>query len=60
MKPKLKSKTIRTAIIIAVLGAIEVNFHLLQSVLGDYYGVSYIAIAVVMAYLRVVTREPVK
>lgn len=59
-KPKSKSKTIRTAALIAVLGVIEVNFGLLRDMLGDWYGVSYITIAAVMAYLRTITKEPVK
>lgn len=59
-KPKSKSKTIRTATIIAVLGVVEVNFGLLRDMLGDWYGVSYIAIAVIMAYLRTITKEPVE
>lgn len=59
-KPKSKSKTIRTATIIAILGVVEVNFGLLRDMLGDWHGVSYIAIAVIMAYLRTITKEPVE
>lgn len=59
MKPKLKSKTINTAALIAVFGVAEVNWHLLQGLLGDWYGVSYIIIGGLVAYLRVITTEPV-
>lgn len=59
MKSKLKSKTINTAAIIAALGVAEINWHLLQGVLGEWYGVSYIVIGGLVAYLRIVTTEPV-
>jgi hypothetical protein len=60
VKTKAQSKTIRVAAIIAVLGAMEMNWHLLQDALGEWYGGTYIAIAGLVAYLRIITTGPVK
>ena len=60
MKLKRHSKTVKVAAIIGALGAVEVNFHLLQDLLGKYYGLSFTAFAVLMYYLRTITSEPVE
>lgn len=60
MKPKIRSRTINTAALVAALGVAEMNWHLLQGMLGEWYGASYILIGMVFAYLRTVTSEPVK
>lgn len=60
MKPKWQSKSINTAAVIAILGVVEVNFHMLQDMLGQYYGLSFVVFAVIMAYLRMITTGPVK
>lgn len=57
MKQPRKSKTINAAVIIAVLGVVELNMPLIRDNLGDFYGFSYIAIAVIMAWLRFKTNE---
>lgn len=59
-KTKLQSKTINAAVLIGIMGIVETNFGLLRESLGDWYGVSYIAIAALMYYLRTVTTGPVK
>lgn len=59
MKSQFKSKTINFAALVGALGVVEVNFHLLQDLLGQWYGVSYIAIAAIVYYLRTITTEPV-
>lgn len=59
MKPQIKSKTINFAAVVGALGVVEVNFHLLQDLLGQWYGVSYIVIAALVYYLRTITTEPV-
>lgn len=59
-KSRVKSKTNWTAIAIAALGVVEMNYPLLKSLLGDWYGVSFIAIGVAMALLREFTKEPVR
>ena len=51
----LKSKTIGFSVILAVLGVLEMQIHLVQEQLGEYYGALYIAIAVCVAGLRAVT-----
>lgn len=57
MKKPHKSKTINAAAVIAVLGVIELNMPLIRDNLGEWYGFSYIAIALVMAWLRFKTNE---
>ena len=59
-KPRHKSKTNLTAMAIAVIGVIEMNASLLRPLLGDYYGVAFIAISIVMVLLREFTKEPIK
>lgn len=50
-----KSRTIKAATIISVLGVVELNFHLLQDMLGEYYGLSFIVLSIIMGLLRGVT-----
>ena len=59
MKPRYKSKTHIIAAIITGLGVIETNAPMVRELLGEWYGLSYIAIGVAMAVLREMTREPV-
>lgn len=54
-----KSRTFDTAALIAVLGVVETNFGLMQGMLGQWYGLSYIVIAGLVVYLRMVTTGPV-
>lgn len=55
MKSLKKSKTIWFNLIIASVGILELNLHLLQSVLGEYYGAVFIFVAMIGAWLRVLT-----
>lgn len=55
VKQYFKSKTINTALIIALLGVLELNFQYLQGVLGEYYGATWIAFSMLMVVLRAVT-----
>lgn len=55
MKSLKKSKTIWFNLIIASIGILELNLHLLQSVLGEYYGAVFILVAMIGAWLRVLT-----
>jgi hypothetical protein len=57
VKKPYKSKTINTALVITVLGIVELNMHMLRDNLGDWYGFSYIAIGCIMAWLRFKTTE---
>lgn len=54
----IKSKTILFSAILAVLGVFELNRGLLQEALGEWYGGVYIFIAIITAFLRVVTVAP--
>ena len=59
MLSRLKSRTNLTAIAIGVVGAIEMNAPMLQGILGEWYGLTYVGIAVTMVILREITTEPV-
>ena len=50
-----KSRTYDLNAIIAVLGIVELNIGMLQSQLGDYYGLVFIGIAALGGYLRAKT-----
>lgn len=56
----LKSKTLIFAMLLAFMGAIEVNVPMIQGLLGDYYGLVYILIGACIAALRVATKVPLK
>ena len=56
-----KSKTMWFALLLVVLGFVADNFNYVQNVIDPrYYGISYIAIGVVVAVLRFVTTTPLK
>ena len=55
IKKWFKSKTINTALIIALLGVLDLNFQYLQGLLGEYYGVTWIVFSMLMVLLRAVT-----
>ena len=59
IKQYLKSKTVNTALIIALLGVLEMNFQYLQEMLGQYYGLSWIVFSMLMVTLRSVTTVPI-
>lgn len=54
----LKSKTINFALLLAMFGAAEQNLPLVQDALGDKYGWVMMAVAAIVAVLRVVTTKP--
>jgi len=58
IKGATKSKTIYFAMAISVLGPALDNFPELRSFLGDNYGISFVLLSMVMAYLRFVTTKP--
>lgn len=60
MKSKRNSKTISAAAVTAMVGVLEVKFHLLEGVLGEWYGIGYILVGMLFAYLRTITSEPVE
>lgn len=60
IKKRLSSKTYRVALLLSILGVVEMNFPLLQPMLGEYYGVTYIAVAAVFMILRELTKESIE
>jgi len=52
------SRTVDVTVIVGALGLLEANFHLLQDLLGKWYGLSYVVLAVVFYVLRRVTTTP--
>ena len=60
IKQYFKSKTINTALVIAVLGVVELNFQYLQGMLGEYYGAAWIVFSMIMVALRTVTTKPLQ
>jgi len=53
-----KSKTVDATLLLGALGVVEMNFGMLQALLGQWYGLSYVAFAVVFYILRKVTTKP--
>lgn len=54
-----KSRTLDTAVVIAILGIIEANFSLISDSLGEYQGFVYIGLSIVIAVLRMDTTGPI-
>lgn len=54
-----KSRTYDFAALVGVLGVVEMNFGLLEELLGKWYGLSYIILAVGIFVLRRATTGPV-
>jgi hypothetical protein len=54
-----KSKTMVFNILIAVLSIVELNIGLFQAVLGDYYGIIFMLVAIINVILRTVTTQPI-
>lgn len=52
---RLKSKTYWLAIITAGVGVVEVNMGLMKGLLGDWYGVAFVAVALLSMAIREVT-----
>jgi hypothetical protein len=60
MKPH-RSKTMWFSLALVVFGALMDNFSYVQNIIDPkYYGISFIAIGVIVAILRFVTTEPIK
>lgn len=50
-----KSKTMWFSMLLTTLGVLELNLHLFYDLLGDKYGATYMIIALITAWLRVIT-----
>lgn len=55
-----KSSTMQVAALVAVMGVVETNFAMLQDLLGQWYGLSYIGLSVAMVLLRMKTTTAVR
>ena len=55
IKQHAKSKTQWLNAAVLVIGVIELNAHMLQDTLGQYYGAAFILIACAGAYMRSIT-----
>jgi hypothetical protein len=54
-----KSKTMWFALALVVLGFVAENFNYVQDIIDPkYYGISYMAIGVIVAVLRFITTQP--
>lgn len=60
IKKLAKSKTILISILMMAMGVIEINFHMMQGLLGDYYGLSFIVMSILMGALRIMTTTAIK
>lgn len=54
---RFKSKTYRLQFAVLLLGVLEINFHFLKDYLGDWYGLSFVAISVAGAIVREFTNQ---
>lgn len=59
IKQRSKSWTYRVASLLVILAPVEQNFALLRGTLGDHYGWTFVAFAVIMAALRERTKEAI-
>ena len=50
-----KSKTLIFSLLLSLFGVLELQFSVLQPMLGEYYGLAFIAVSVVTAWLRILT-----
>lgn len=60
MKKKRHSKQYWAALAITILGVVDINFSLIKSMFGEYSGVSYILISIVIVVLRQYTTQPIE
>ena len=59
MKRFMKSRTMWFSFLLVVLGVVYDNFSYIQNIIDPaYYGITYIAIGVVVAILRFYTVKP--
>lgn len=59
-KKIVQSKTMRVAAVVAVLGVLETNFQLIQPLLGEWSGLTYIVLSMAMVLLRLKTTQALK
>ena len=55
-----KSKTIWFNILLAIIGFIELNSHLVKEILQENYGAVYLVIGIIGVVLRTITTSSIK
>jgi hypothetical protein len=60
IKGALKSKTIGLAGALAITQPVLESFPEIKGFLGEYYGVSFLILSAIVAYLRFVTTKPLE
>ena len=61
MKAMHKSRTMWFSLLLVIFGALADNFSYVQNIIDPkYYGISFIAIGVIVAVLRFVTTQPIE
>lgn len=54
-----KSRTVWINVLIGILAMVELNFHMLQSLVGEqWYGLAFIMVSGINIYLRTITTKP--
>lgn len=59
-KKLLKSKTMLFSLALTTFSIAELNLHLFMGLLGDYYPAVFMGVALVTAWLRVLTTVPLE
>jgi len=61
MKAMHKSKTMWFSLALVIFGSLADNFSYVQNIIDPkYYGISFIAIGIIVAVLRFVTSKPIQ
>jgi len=61
MKAMHKSRTMWFSLLLVIFGALADNFSYVQNLIDPkYYGISFIAIGIIVAVLRFVTSKPIQ
>lgn len=59
IKKRIKSKTYLLNHVVAMIGILEVNLHLLRNSLGNHYGYAFIGVAIAGYIVRELTKGAV-
>ena len=59
-KSWMKSKTMLFSLLLTTFSIVELNMQLLMPLLGEYYPVVFMVVALITAWLRVLTTMPLE
>lgn len=59
-KKLLKSKTMIFSFLLTMFSVVELNMQILMPLLGEYYPVVFMIVALITAWLRVLTTVPLE